>query len=135
MIVRVATEGQYRLDDGESAKLNELDNEIVSLAQDADLWTDVDAFEEAVTRAAGSSDARLYRVALELYAGDLRPDDVYQDWTVERMLTATRTDNENARHANYLRSRRITPLAGGRSSGRARARRRPCRRAHSRTPR
>ena len=36
MIVRVATEGQYRLDDGESAKLNELDNEIVSCVQAGD---------------------------------------------------------------------------------------------------
>ena len=36
MIVRVATEGQYRLDDGESARLNELDNEIVSCVQAGD---------------------------------------------------------------------------------------------------
>ena len=33
MIVRVATEGQYRLDDGQAAKLNELDNEIVSCVE------------------------------------------------------------------------------------------------------
>ena len=36
MIVRVATEGQYRLEDGQAAKLNELDNEIVGLVQAGD---------------------------------------------------------------------------------------------------
>ena len=36
MIVRVATEGQYRLDDGQSARLNELDNEIVSCVEAGD---------------------------------------------------------------------------------------------------
>jgi hypothetical protein len=36
VIVRVATEGQYRLDDGQAAKLNELDNELVSVVQAGD---------------------------------------------------------------------------------------------------
>jgi hypothetical protein len=36
VIVRIATEGQYRLDDGQAARLNELDNEIVSLVQAGD---------------------------------------------------------------------------------------------------
>jgi PspAA-like protein len=36
VIVRVATEGQYRLDDGQAAKLNELDNELVSVVQSGD---------------------------------------------------------------------------------------------------
>ena len=36
MIVRIATEGQYRLEDEQAAKLNELDNEIVALVQAGD---------------------------------------------------------------------------------------------------
>ncbi len=36
MIVRIATEGQYRLKDGQAERLNELDNEIVSLVQAGD---------------------------------------------------------------------------------------------------
>ena len=36
MIARIATEGQYRLEDEQAAKLNELDNEIVALVQAGD---------------------------------------------------------------------------------------------------
>ncbi len=36
MIVRIATEGQYRLQDEQAAKLNELDNEIVAVVQAGD---------------------------------------------------------------------------------------------------
>ena len=36
MIVRIATEGQYRLDDGQAEKLNQLDNELVSLVSGGD---------------------------------------------------------------------------------------------------
>jgi hypothetical protein len=36
VIVRIATEGQYRLDDEQEAKLNALDNELVSLVSDGD---------------------------------------------------------------------------------------------------
>ena len=36
MIVRIATEGQYELADGERASLNELDNEAVSACQAGD---------------------------------------------------------------------------------------------------
>jgi hypothetical protein len=36
VIVRIATEGQYRLEDEQAAKLNELDNEIVGLVQAGD---------------------------------------------------------------------------------------------------
>jgi hypothetical protein len=36
MIVRIATEGQYRLEDDQAAKLNELDNEAVSVVEAGD---------------------------------------------------------------------------------------------------
>jgi hypothetical protein len=36
VIVRIATEGQYRLEDDQAAKLNELDNEAVSVVEAGD---------------------------------------------------------------------------------------------------
>jgi hypothetical protein len=36
VIVRIATEGQYRLEDERAAKLNELDNEIVAVVEAGD---------------------------------------------------------------------------------------------------
>lgn len=36
MIVRIATEGQYELDDGDAAELNKLDNKAVSACEAAD---------------------------------------------------------------------------------------------------
>ncbi len=36
MIVRIATEGQYRLPDGDVSRLNELDNEAVAAAESGD---------------------------------------------------------------------------------------------------
>jgi hypothetical protein len=36
VIVRIATEGQYELDDGSSAALNELDSQVVTACDDSD---------------------------------------------------------------------------------------------------
>ena len=36
MIVRVSTEGQYRLDDDDAARLNELDNSVVAAVDGSD---------------------------------------------------------------------------------------------------
>jgi hypothetical protein len=36
VIVRIATEGQYRLDDGDTDRLNELDNDAVSAVEGGD---------------------------------------------------------------------------------------------------
>src|SRR5215207_9013063 len=44
------------------------------------LWVDVDAFEEAAAMARRSRDPAAYRTALELYSGDLLPDDRYEEW-------------------------------------------------------
>ena len=53
----------------------------VSLYPDGPLWTDVQAFEEAAAYASGSGEPAAYRAALDLYAGDLLPEDPYEDWT------------------------------------------------------
>ena len=61
-----------------------LRGDVVSLYPDGPLWTDVRAFEEASAYASGSGEPAAYRAALDLYAGDLLPEDPYEDWTQAR---------------------------------------------------
>jgi predicted ATPase/DNA-binding SARP family transcriptional activator len=49
-----------------------------------DLWVDVDAFEEAAVGARRSGDPAAYRAAINLYAGDLLPEDRYEEWAEGR---------------------------------------------------
>ena len=44
---------------------------------------DVEAFEAAASRARESQDPAAYQAALELYAGELLPDDCYEAWTFQ----------------------------------------------------
>jgi predicted ATPase/class 3 adenylate cyclase len=62
----------------------QLRGELLRLAPPEVVWTDVAAFEEAVGRARGSEDPAAYQAALALYAGDLLPEDRYEDWAAER---------------------------------------------------
>lgn len=48
------------------------------------LWIDVDAFERAATAALASQDIALYQAAIDLYTGDLLPEDRYEDWCISR---------------------------------------------------
>jgi len=54
------------------------DTETISLPQD--VWTDVGAFRSAAASARRSSDPSDYQGALDLYLGDLLPDDRYEEW-------------------------------------------------------
>jgi DNA-binding SARP family transcriptional activator len=54
--------------------------ETETLSLPTDVWTDVGAFRSAAAAARRSSDPAAYQVALDLYAGDLLPDDRYEDW-------------------------------------------------------
>jgi hypothetical protein len=67
VIVRIATEGQYRLEDGQASRLNELDNEIVSLVQAGD--------EEGFRRLFGEM-LELARSGSELGDDELEESDV-----------------------------------------------------------
>ena len=56
------------------------DHSTVGLAPDT--WVDVDAFREAHQAARQTrTDPGPYEQALELYSGDLLPEDIYEDWT------------------------------------------------------
>jgi DNA-binding SARP family transcriptional activator len=48
------------------------------------LWVDVDTFEEAADTARRSKDPAAYRAAIELYSGELLPEDRYEEWAESR---------------------------------------------------
>jgi predicted ATPase/DNA-binding SARP family transcriptional activator/DNA-binding CsgD family transcriptional regulator/Flp pilus assembly protein TadD len=59
-------------------------DESLALCPRGELWVDVDAFEAAVATARRSQDPAAYRVAIELYPGELLPDDLYEAWVESR---------------------------------------------------
>jgi predicted ATPase/DNA-binding SARP family transcriptional activator/DNA-binding CsgD family transcriptional regulator len=67
--------------------------EEVALCPEGPLWVDVEAFEEAVTTARRIREPAAYRAALDLYAGELLPEDRYEEWAQER---------REALHGRYL---------------------------------
>jgi DNA-binding SARP family transcriptional activator len=52
-------------------------------------WVDVEAFERTAAGALGRGDPSLLRTALELYRGELLPEDRYEDWASTRRLVLT----------------------------------------------
>lgn len=50
------------------------------LCPEGPLWVDAEAFEEAASTARHTSEPAAYRAALDLYAGDLLPEDRYETW-------------------------------------------------------
>ena len=59
-------------------------DESLVLSPEGQLWVDVEAFEEAGVSARRSRDPAAYRAAIELYAGELLPDDRYVEWAENR---------------------------------------------------
>jgi DNA-binding SARP family transcriptional activator len=57
-----------------------LQDEQLALCPTGDLRVDVDLFEEAVETARRSRDPATYQAAIELYTGDLLPEDRYEEW-------------------------------------------------------
>jgi predicted ATPase/DNA-binding SARP family transcriptional activator len=60
-----------------------LRDDVVALVGD-DVWIDVDAFELATAAARDGRTIEAYQAALALYAGELLPEDRYEDWTAAR---------------------------------------------------
>ena len=54
------------------------------LCPGGNLWADVEAFEKAAQGARRSRDPAAYRAALDLYGGELLPEDRYEDWAEGR---------------------------------------------------
>jgi predicted ATPase/DNA-binding SARP family transcriptional activator len=55
--------------------------ESLFLCPESGLWIDVEAFEGAAATARRAQDPAAYRAAIDLYAGELLPEDRYEDWT------------------------------------------------------
>ena len=57
--------------------------ESLVLCPESDLWVDVEVFEETAAAARRAAEPAPYRAAIELYAGDLLPEDRYEEWAEE----------------------------------------------------
>jgi predicted ATPase/DNA-binding SARP family transcriptional activator/DNA-binding CsgD family transcriptional regulator len=60
------------------------EDESLVLCPGGNLWVDMEAFEEAAAAARREQSPAAYRVAIELYAGDLLPQDRYEEWAENR---------------------------------------------------
>jgi predicted ATPase/DNA-binding SARP family transcriptional activator/DNA-binding CsgD family transcriptional regulator len=54
------------------------------LCPESPLWVDVEAFEEAAVTARHGMEPAAFRAAVDLYAGELLPEDRYEPWVEER---------------------------------------------------
>ncbi len=61
-----------------------LRGERVALCPDGPLWVDVEAFEEAANIARHALEPAAYRAAIDLYSGELLPQDRYEPWVEQR---------------------------------------------------
>lgn len=61
-----------------------LESESIVLRSTGALWIDVEAFETAAAIARRTQEPQAFRKALELYTGDLLPEDLYEDWLARR---------------------------------------------------
>jgi predicted ATPase/DNA-binding SARP family transcriptional activator len=59
-----------------------LEDGLLSLGNGASV--DVEQFEAAAARAQKSRDPTLFQAALALYSGDLLPEDLYEEWAIQR---------------------------------------------------
>jgi predicted ATPase len=66
---------------GTSAGLFCLRDDVVLLSEGAMPWLDTEAFDAACRRARRTRDPEDYRMAAELYRGDLLPEDRFESWT------------------------------------------------------
>src|SRR4051812_33080381 len=55
---------------------------ILALCPDGSLWVDAEAFEAAAAGARADGDVAACRAALDLYRGELLPDDRYEEWVL-----------------------------------------------------
>jgi predicted ATPase/DNA-binding SARP family transcriptional activator/DNA-binding CsgD family transcriptional regulator len=68
----------------ENSRYLDLQKQQLILCPRERLWVDVGAFEEAAAIARRAKDPAAYRLAMELYAGELLPGDRYEEWTQGR---------------------------------------------------
>jgi DNA-binding SARP family transcriptional activator len=62
----------------------QLSEEVFSLCPNSSPWIDVEAFGAAAARARMNRHPAVYQAALDLYTGELLPEDLYEEWTSEK---------------------------------------------------
>jgi predicted ATPase/DNA-binding SARP family transcriptional activator/DNA-binding CsgD family transcriptional regulator len=68
-----------------------LRRDMLELCPDRPIWVDVEAFEIAAAGARTSREPVAFRAAISLYAGELLPEDLYEDWANERRADLRRS--------------------------------------------
>jgi len=63
-----------------------LRDEQLILCPDSPLWVDVDAFQEEAATARHAFEPAAFRAAIDLYAGELLPEDRYESWVENRRV-------------------------------------------------
>ncbi len=81
---RVLHSARRALDPATGSRYLASQDESLVLCPGGNLWLDVEVFQEAAVMARRSRDPAAYRAAIELYAGELLPDDRYEEWAVDR---------------------------------------------------
>jgi predicted ATPase/DNA-binding SARP family transcriptional activator len=71
-------------------RLLTMEDDQIILCADHAVWTDVDAFDAAAAVARAGGDVGQYVAALDLYGGDLLPEDRYEEWAERRRETLRR---------------------------------------------
>jgi predicted ATPase/DNA-binding SARP family transcriptional activator/DNA-binding CsgD family transcriptional regulator len=61
-----------------------LQGDLLALCPEGQLWVDVEVFESAAATARHSRETAAYRAAIEMYVGELLPEDRYEEWTAEK---------------------------------------------------
>jgi predicted ATPase/DNA-binding SARP family transcriptional activator/DNA-binding CsgD family transcriptional regulator len=67
-----------------SSRYLALQGDLLTLCPDGQLWVDVKAFENAAASTRHGREPAAYRAAIDLYAGDLLPEDRYERWAEDR---------------------------------------------------
>ncbi len=78
-------------DAGASSSLLQRNRDLISLGPQDLVWTDVTEFTEAAADSWHSTDAALLERAISMYAGDLLPDDLYEEWATGRRASLRAT--------------------------------------------
>src|SRR5215204_705186 len=71
-------------DRGANARYLSVQEKQLTLCPRGRLWVDVEVFEEAAATARRVRDPAAYRLAIEMYAGELLPGDRYEEWAEGR---------------------------------------------------
>jgi len=66
------------------------ENGSLLLRPEGELWVDTEVFEEAALAAGRSDNPAAYRIAIDLYAGELLPEDRYEEWAEDRRAALRR---------------------------------------------